>query len=203
MPDLAQALQAMLPMAGVGSADPLTTPPGDLPRGAVRQRRSEFAAGRWAARHAMQMLGLPALDVPMGADRAPIWPLGLAGSISHTHGACLAAVVKAGVVGIDLEPENAVQPDIQTTVLDADERIMIGDNPALATVIFCAKEAVYKAQYPMTGLLFGFDRLHITLAPGSFDARFMAATGPIPAGSVWTGHFAHVAGYVLTAIHHP
>jgi 4'-phosphopantetheinyl transferase EntD len=203
MPDLVQALQAMLPMAGVGSADPLTTPPGDLPSGAVRQRRSEFAAGRWAARHAMQMLGLPALDVPMGADRAPIWPMGLAGSITHTRDACLAAVVQTGSVGIDLEPENAVQPDLWPTLLDANERAMVADHPALATVMFCAKEAVYKAQYPMTGLLFGFDRLHITLGPATFDARFTADTGPIPAGSVWTGHFARVGGYVLTAIHHP
>ena len=74
--------------------------------------------------------------------------------------------------------------------------------PALATVIFCAKEAVYKAQYPATGLLFGFDRLHVTLGVGVFSARFLAATGPIAAGVVWTGRFAQVAGHVITAIHH-
>lgn len=201
MRELAAALAAMLPQAGIGWADQETTAPADLPLGATPQRRAEFAAGRIAAMAGMQALGLPAAAVPMGADRAPLWPNGLTGSITHTRTVCLAAVARGGCIGIDLELENAVGPDLWDEILTLNERLAVEADPALATIIFCAKEAIYKAQYPATRQLFGFDRLQITLGTSDFTARFTAQTGPLAAGSLWTGRFSRCAGHVLAAIH--
>ncbi|MGL5009561.1 MAG: 4'-phosphopantetheinyl transferase family protein [Paracoccaceae bacterium] len=203
MRDLVHTLASLLPGAGVGWADPATTPPADLPAGATPQRRAEFAAGRAAAAMAMRALGLPAVTIPVAADRAPIWPTGLSGSITHTRTIALAAVARSGRLGIDIEPENAVTPDLWNEVLLPDERLALSTDPGLATLIFCAKEATYKAQYPLTRQLFGFDRLHITPAPGTFTARFTAQTGPIAAGTIWSGTFARAAGHILAALHHP
>jgi 4'-phosphopantetheinyl transferase EntD len=202
MRELAAALAAMLPGAQVGWADPVTTPPGDLPPGAVALRRAEFAAGRAAAAMAMAGLGLPVQAVPMGPDRAPVWPGGLVGSITHTRKAALAAVARSGALGIDAEQVGAVTPDLWDTVLHPSERGVVAQDAALATVIFCAKEAVYKAQYPVTGELFGFDRLEITLMETTFAARFTATTGPVAAGTLWHGAHAQSAGHVLAALHH-
>ncbi|MGL4319901.1 MAG: 4'-phosphopantetheinyl transferase family protein, partial [Paracoccaceae bacterium] len=191
---------AALPGAGIGWADPRATAPGDLPIGAIPARRAEFAAGRAAAAQALAALGITA-DVPMGDDRAPIWPAGISGSITHTKTMAFAAVATAGAIGIDLEPEGAVAADLWTHVLRPEEREIVRQNPALATRIFCAKEAVFKAQYPLTKLMFGFERLLITLDGGGFAARFMADTGAIGAGHVWPGQLICADGHILAVCH--
>ncbi len=201
MRELAAALAAMVPGAGIGWADPLTTAPGDVPAGAVATRRAEFAAGRAAAAMAMQALCVPVGVVPVGPDRAPVWPAGLVGSITHTRAVALSAVARGGSLGIDAELAGAVAPDVWDTVLNPAERALAQDDPAMATVIFCIKEAVYKAQYPLTGLLFGFDRLDVTLHGGAFAAQFTAATGPIAQGSVWAGRYGDAAGHIIAAVH--
>ena len=63
---------------------------------AVPQRRREFFAGRLAAHRAMEALGHLPEPVPMGQDRAPVWPQGLVGSISHGAGACAAMYGQKG-----------------------------------------------------------------------------------------------------------
>jgi 4'-phosphopantetheinyl transferase EntD len=192
MRELAQALAALLPEAGVGWADPRITPPGHLPMGAVEARRREFAAGRAAAAQAMATLGISA-DVPIGDDRAPVWPDGVSGSIAHTRSIALAVAQRTGPIGIDLEPEGAVTADLWSEILLPEERA----DSALATAIFCAKEATFKAQFPMTKQMFGFDRITITIAATTFTARFTADTGPIPAGTIWPGHLIRAQGHIL------
>ena len=71
---------------------------------AIPKRRGEFAQGRSAARAAMGLLGHPPMAIPAGSDRAPIWPKGLVGSITHTNGLCAAALSQnAAALGIDAE----------------------------------------------------------------------------------------------------
>jgi 4'-phosphopantetheinyl transferase EntD len=43
----------------------------------------------------MDALGLPERPIPMGRDRAPVWPEGVVGSISHSDAFCLAAVARS------------------------------------------------------------------------------------------------------------
>ncbi len=192
MRDLAAALAGLVPGAGVGWANPRSTPPGDLPVGAVEFRRREFAAGRAAAAQAMAVLGVEG-KVSVGDDRAPIWPGGLSGSITHTRDIALAIVQHGGAIGVDLEPEGAVTPDLWPEILLPFEMANVTD----ATAIFCAKEAVFKAQYPLTRQMFGFDRIAITLQGRAFIARFMADTGSIPAGTLWPGHLIRADGHIL------
>jgi 4'-phosphopantetheinyl transferase EntD len=200
--DLARAMQALVPdSVAVAWADPFKDHallPGEaLPR-AITARHCEFSAGRVAARRAMALLGLPAAPILRGEDRAPIWPEGITGSITHTKTDALAAVTQARcLVGIDMERDGRVEPQLWPTILHADE------DSTRATLIFAAKEAVYKAQYPLTQLLFDFHRLHVRIDGPRFHARFTASTGPIAAGTIWTGCHALLNGVIITAVHIP
>jgi len=199
MPDLAAALQAVLPAGvGVGWADPKATATGLLPGeslpGAVPARLAEFAAGRRAARAALRDLGWSAMAVPMGPDRAPVWPAGLVGSISHCNNRCVAIVSAAHLgLGIDLEPDNPLEPDLWPEVLGAGDS---ADSGLMAKAVFCAKEAAYKAQYPQSRALFGFDVLRVVMDADLFTATFRRDIPPFPSGFVIAGRIVRAQGHV-------
>ena len=178
--------------------------PGEAVPKATPDRLREFVAGRSAARAAMQALGHPPSAVPMLADRSPLWPEAVTGSISHCDGACLALLGWrrdwAGI-GLDLEPAKPLEATLWPEILSRAEQsavmgLPIAETGLAALQIFMAKEAVYKAQYPITGQLFGFEGLGITLQNGGFEARFTAAVPPFAAGRVVTGRFATAQGLI-------
>lgn len=211
MPDLqrlAALARALLPPGtAVAATDPRVNHrllPGEALPGAVPARLAEFSAGRAAARMALAELGLPAIAVPHGADRAPVWPPGVAGTITHSATACLAAVSRsARGLGLDLEPDAPLDPALWDTVLLPAEAAFVAEGPDAgrnAMLVFSAKEAVYKAQYPLTRLLFGFDRLALTpLPPQAFAARFTVDTAHFHAGDTVLVRHARAEGHILTA----
>jgi 4'-phosphopantetheinyl transferase EntD len=122
---------------------------------AVPKRALEFAAGRWCAREALRRQGIGAVPLLPDENRAPLWPGGIVGSITHTDGFCAAAVGRrdsfAGI-GIDAELEGRVDralwPDLFTRgEIEELERRPEPRRASLATVMFSAKESFYKAQY--------------------------------------------------------
>lgn len=206
---LAEAVQNLFgPGVAVAAADPRAPATGLLPEEAppagrmIDKRHREFAAGRRAARAAMAALGLPPAAIPMGPDRAPVWPGGVTGSISHTDTHCLAAVTRtdatrAGDVkslGLDLEPDMALEPELWPEICTSAELDWLDTRPApergrLARLIFSAKECVYKAQYPLTGMMLGFDAFGIApdLAAGTFTATAMQPLPPLSARARFNG----------------
>jgi 4'-phosphopantetheinyl transferase EntD len=123
-------------------------------------RLAEFTAGRLAARRALQAAGVPVAAIPRGTDRAPVWPRGLRGSISHAGGLAVAVVATDGQSpGLDLEPLCDLDPALGAEIRRPDE-----DGDLLR--LFSAKEAVFKALYPLTGVLFGFHGMHVDLSRG-------------------------------------
>jgi 4'-phosphopantetheinyl transferase EntD len=212
MPDLAAltaTARGLLPASiAVAATDP-TQPAPPLWRGealpkAVDARQREFAAGRQAARAAMAQLGLPQQAIPIAANRAPIWPCGISGSITHSASLCLAAVTAAPhLIGIDLEPATPLDFNLWDTVLLPDERaalMHLPDAAHIAKLIFSAKEAAYKAQYPRSQTLFGFEVIHITLGTNQFTARFTQTVPGFAAGYTLTGRYAQTQGHYLTVV---
>lgn len=159
---------------------------------AVPGRQAEFSAGRAAARMAM---GANAA-VPMGPDRAPVWPPGIVGSISHAGGWAL-AVVGAGPIGADLELDEDLPDEVCETVLLPAER---GLDRRRARLVFSAKECAYKAQYPATRALFGFETFAVSLGDGVFRAVWQRDVGPFRTGEALEGRFAIGGGFILTGI---
>ncbi|WP_323763810.1 4'-phosphopantetheinyl transferase family protein [Marinovum sp.] len=132
---------------------------------AVPKRRAEFLAGRLLAREALARFGR-AGAIGRDAHGAPVWPEGVQGSISHSHGTVGVWLGQgAATLGLDLEAlaDPRATRAICHTVLTGGDRALIGDSPdaALATAVFSAKEALYKALFPRIGRFFGFDHAEI------------------------------------------
>jgi 4'-phosphopantetheinyl transferase EntD len=209
MPELTRlsaAARAILPQGvAVAAADPgVLYPllPGETLPGAVPARLREFSAGRHAARLSLTNLGHPVQPIPQGDDRAPVWPQGIAGTITHSRHACLAAVSKGAGIGLDLEEDDPLPDDLWQSILLPKEQawaLLQPDSGHAAKVIFSAKEAAYKAQYPVSLALFGFDTLLVRVTDGRFSATFQRSVGPFEKGFVLGGRIARSEGHILTA----
>ncbi len=214
---LAASLRDMLgPGIGVGVSDP-KAPDGTLWPAeeaaiarAVPKRVLEFTAGRTAARAAMADIGHDPCPIPMAPDRAPIWPDTLIGSIAHCDSACIAAVAPADqfrALGIDIEAATPLADDLWDTICAPSERSWLNSQPSdqrglLAKVIFSAKESVYKAQYPLTGTLIGFEAVEILISgpQAVFSASFPRPVGLTPRGLELSGRFAQVQDVLITCL---
>lgn len=203
MPDLT-ALEAVArgllpPACGLGVTDPRAAHPafpGEVVQG-VPKRLAEFRAGRAAARLALAELGLPDRPIPAAPDRAPIWPQGLQGSITHSDSLCLAVIGRLRGIGADLEEAEPLDEGLRDAVLRPEEAAA---TPLEAKLIFSAKEAAYKAQYALSRQLFDFQMLTVALDGPTFTARFTGEVPPFPAGRVLHGRWAKVAGHFLTLV---
>jgi 4'-phosphopantetheinyl transferase EntD len=142
--------------------------------GAVVERRREFATVRHCARAGLRRIGAPAVAILPDRDGAPRWPAGVVGSMTHCAGYRAAAVARSSAlraVGIDAEPHAALPGEVRELVLRDEERV---GHPVLHVdrIVFCAKEAVYKAWFPLTGRWLEFADVTTTVRPdGTFVAR--------------------------------
>ena len=203
---LLAALQAMLgPGAGVGLAEVSGTEGAfdeelHAVRRAIPKRRAEFAAGRRAARAALRALGRPEVAIPAGDDRAPQWPEGIRGAITHDGGLALAAVTAKGGIGIDLTEAAPLPGDTRRAILPHDSEQ--GFDALSERAGFSAKESLFKALYPFVETYFGFSaaRVHPAHAAGSFRIALTESLGPFPAGQAWTGRILVQDGRLLTAL---
>lgn len=162
---------------------------------AVGKRRREFVTARRCARQAMSRLGVPPQPILATADREPLWPAGVVGSITHCEGYRAAAVASArtfAAVGIDAEPHESLPDGVLDLIGQPVERDQIArlgrSSPATCwdRLLFSAKEAVFKAWYPLTGVWLDFDDADLAFSPGEFSARLLKTAprrdgGPPPA----------------------
>ncbi|MCX7566453.1 4'-phosphopantetheinyl transferase superfamily protein [Sulfitobacter sp. F26169L] len=217
-PDLVAALaRSVLPDGiAVAACDPRVMPSkieaaeDAAIRTAVPRRRTEFHAGRAAARAALSMLDIAPQPILTGPDRAPVWPAGVTGSISHSRTACAAAVGLCRDwrgIGIDLEEATPLDPALLPEICTRSERAWLStlgpdDQAHMAKLLFSAKEAAYKAQYQVTRTLFGFDTFEIRVDRDAsrFRAVFQTSHGPFAAGDILRGRFRQAAGLLVTGV---
>ncbi len=133
----------------------------------VAKRRCEYLAGRIAAKKAIEQLG-PAGQITQGDKGCPIWPQGLVGSISHIDGravACTASTVNFSALGIDMEfiLNDSSARQLSSHFLNKSELTGFDLLPfnQFVTLIFSAKESIYKALFPSIGRFFGFDAVSL------------------------------------------
>jgi 4'-phosphopantetheinyl transferase EntD len=185
---------------------------------AVDKRRREFRTVRHCARRALTKLGVPPAAVLPGERREPVWPPGVVGSLTHCTGYRAAAVAHRRDVltmGIDAEPHEPLPPDVADVIALDEELVGLVELTAVDSavcwdrVLFCAKETVYKAWFPLTHRWLGFEQARVTIdAPmightdGTFSARLLV-TGPVIAGDVLTrfdGRWLVRNGLVITTV---
>ncbi len=160
----------------------------------VPKRRSEFITVRHCARLALQQLGQPPAPILKGERGEPRWPDGIVGSLTHTAGFRGAAVAhrrQVRSVGIDAEPHDVLPDGVLDAVslpLERAELSVLPDTLHWDRILFCAKEATYKAWFPLTERWLGFEDAHIVFdvddagASGGFVSRILidptALSGP-------------------------
>lgn len=171
---------------------------------AVPRRRREFVLGRECALKALGVLGYPGHLVGRHDDRSPQWPSGVVGSITHTEGYVAAIVAKQCAytsLGLDVERIDAITPSIYHYIFCAEEREWLSNfrarqQKSLAAVIFSAKEAFFKAWYPVMGEILGFHDVHIGLIGNSVIATTVNRRGT--AGHETSGRFCITEEIVVT-----
>lgn len=180
----------------------------------VPKRRNEFVTVRHCARVAMEQLGVPPSPILKGDKGEPRWPHGVVGSLTHCdgyRGAVVGRSESARSVGIDAEPHGVLPDRVLEAISLPVERREIAALPAdlhWDRILFCAKEATYKAWFPLTQRWLGFDDAHISFAvdssgtAGEFVSRILidpaARSGP-PLTEL-AGRWSVAGGLALTAI---
>jgi 4'-phosphopantetheinyl transferase EntD len=157
---------------------------------AVEKRRREFVTGRACAREALAGLGLAPSPVGSGAKGEPLWPPGVVGSITHCEGYRACAVARSSsavMLGIDAERNAPLGEGVWEDVAHGRERELrdgdSDDGHHLDAVLFSAKEAIFKAWYPLAGRWLGFGDAELRIdGSGAFTARLLVP-GPDVSGA--------------------
>jgi 4'-phosphopantetheinyl transferase EntD len=184
--------------------------------GFAPSRRAEFLTGRTLARRALRRLGVEAPAILPGERRSPGWPAGTVGSITHTREACAVVVALASDhagLGLDWQPLGGMKEAFAAKVLTDPERTAwealhpgdgAGERTGRLALVFSAKEAFYKLQFPRTGAWIGFQAAGIEVdaeGPGTFAARLEDDIGPgYRAGDRYLGRYAFGGGTVATLL---
>ena len=199
-----------------GTGDPAALLPDEWQyhRVAVRARVQEFAAGRACAHRLLAEFGVFDFPVKSAPDRQPLWPDALVGSITHTVGFCAAVLARKddlSGVGIDTEIQGSVKPELWRGICTATETMWLHSLPhaeqmRAATLIFSAKEAFYKCQYPLVAERLNFQDARVEIEDwgrpqGKFNIhpnRQMALARHAPAP--WPGRYLFHEEFVSTGI---
>lgn len=218
-PGLSPVLQTLFPVGtvaaeirGAGRESWLFPAEAEFVKRAIPKRVREFAAGRACARRALEELGIRDFILRVGDDRQPIWPDSVVGSISHTADLCGAVVANKDLVaglGIDMEVVDRVGRDLWPTICRPEESAWHGTLPQsereyAVALLFSAKEAFYKCQYPLTGEWLDFHDLRIEPLPwsaeeGAFAVHAERSIAAMQRGS-FKGRYRFRDGVVTTGV---
>jgi enterobactin synthetase component D len=183
---------------------------------AVRKRQMEFAAGRSCAREVLRHFSPEHAETPIasGPSREPLWPEGIVGAITHTGRCASVAVARArNAWGVGLDAEPWMNPDLALQLADQiahrDEHAAVVQATGFSfsqalTLIFSAKETVFKCLFPEVGRYFDFLDVavgSVHSAPGQFTVNLLARLSPLlHAGYHFSGRFEHDNRIVWTGM---
>ncbi|MDX1800827.1 MAG: 4'-phosphopantetheinyl transferase superfamily protein [Marinobacter sp.] len=193
------------PVSGIACPETLTT--------AAGKRKAEYLAGRVCAREALRLI-TGQTDVPrIGDDRAPVWPAGNVGTITHGGdwaGAMVAA--RRHYLGLGMDVERRLTEQRATRLLDQvltpDEKARHAANPGssyaqLVTLTFSLKESLFKALYPVVKRRFYFQDAELLTwnASGEATLRLLSdLSAQWPRGRTVDAQFTEVDHRLLTLV---
>ena len=206
LPEFVQQYSRVLPANDIGH---WSNPWDDIElpaalREATAKRQFHFRAGRYCALRALEALEGHRVSTvpPRTAGGAPLWPAGITGSITHTDDYAWAAVARTSQVealGIDTErimsADRAarVSPAIAWPSELAHARAVGCDRLEALTLIFSAKEAIFKCLYGKVGRVFDYRDVRVVAAeanPRMFTARIVRTlSDEFPAQTMLQGQF--------------
>lgn len=135
----------------------------DLPR------RWASGAARALARKLLLDFGFSNFSILRSLSGAPIWPDMIVGSLAHDDEMAVAVVSSTAdrhAIGIDIEPALPLPDDILELVTTPHDKTHSIVSALTGRVLFAAKEAVYKAAYPLDQKILNYDDIAVDLASG-------------------------------------
>jgi len=181
----------------------------DALKSASKKRQADYLVGRRCARQCLLLLGQTTEDLAYaGHAKPPSWPARVAGSISHTRGLAVSiATTESMLVGIDIERvlSDREAATIQHFVVNDDEWHHCPSDlstSAFTTLVFSAKETIYKALGGLYGARLEFHSVSL-LAVGGHTLTFVAnhAIGrSLPAGCSITLEYHRVDDLIETQL---
>lgn len=139
--------------------------PHDALARSVAKRQAEYLASRYASQVLLSRTGIAGFQVRNADDRAPIWPAGIRGALTHSHQRAAIALCAAECgyqPGIDSERllTSARADALHSAIILPEEHALLmqcGLPFATAlTLAFSMKESLYKALYPRYRQFMGF-----------------------------------------------
>lgn len=168
---------------------------------AIESRQREFYTGRQLAREGFLLLGMSPVSVPQGPNREPIWPATIVGSISHAAAQVVLVMAKRtqySGVGVDLEQKSRVEENLLGKLVTANEQRQHGNIDY--TLIFSAKESIYKLLFPIVGEYIDFLDVEVKLClkTNAFTAEYVGSGGYEPLVLQIRGSFLNVNSLWMT-----
>ncbi|KAB8312254.1 4'-phosphopantetheinyl transferase superfamily protein [Erwinia endophytica] len=168
---------------------------------AVKKRRAEYLASRVCARFALSLMGIDNFVLSNDVTRAPVWPLGIIGSLSHTqHRVCLllAQATCRKLLGVDCEQliSSNTADDIQKMIISEKEKAVLQRSGLpfthALTIAFSIKESLYKAIFPSLREFMDFTSAEIVDCAPAASTIVLRLTRhfstDFPAGRLFRGH---------------
>jgi 4'-phosphopantetheinyl transferase EntD len=174
---------------------------------AVPKRRREFASSRTCARRALARIGIGSFPILSASSRAPIWPSGVVGSITHCDSYTAAAVCSDNQfrsIGIDAEVNHPLPDGTADLIASPGERAPLKEllDPAICwdRLLFSAKESIFKAWSPLSTGWLDFLQAEVTLDPLRLTFRAKLLIDSPATGEFLEGRFQVSRNRILTAV---
>jgi enterobactin synthetase component D len=173
------------------------------------KRKAEYIAGRYCALKILNSLGITAYNIFSNEDRSPIWPRNVLGSITHANNYVSVSISNdSNLFGLGRDSEY-----IFSKVHTKEVGLSIAQNKELNyfkgfseeeffTLVYSAKESLFKAIYPATKCFFNFDDMEMTyldhktfkIKPKKLLNKFFKP------GQIFIGSYLFAEGLVHTGI---
>ncbi|WP_339906408.1 4'-phosphopantetheinyl transferase family protein [Pseudomonas guineae] len=181
-------------------------------KGAAK-RQTEYLAGRLCAREALLQLTGTAAIPGVGEDRAPQWPAGTLGSITHGSGWAGAVVGHSADwrgLGLDIErimPAGRAERLAAAILTPAEllrlEGLSTEQRARRVSLTFSLKESLFKALYPQVLRYFYFQDAELLSVTTDNKVRIRLLIdlhADWPAGCEFDGQFVEFKDYLLSLV---
>ncbi|MCI2286167.1 4'-phosphopantetheinyl transferase superfamily protein [Colwellia sp. MSW7] len=180
---------------------------------AVVKRQSEYLCQGYVAVKALSKLGFTTYNVSTGKHREPIWPHGVLGSITHTNTSAFCTVaLRKNVRYLGIDHENWISSmnveEIKRSIINSQEDKLISQidlaYEQAFTLVFSAKESLFKALFPSLQCYFDFKDAQIICIHMKNKTFIIKLTTTLSKtfkiGDIFYGSFTYNANSIQTLI---
>lgn len=140
----------------------------------AQTRRAQYMSSRFALKHLFKKYGLDLTSLESDQDGVPLYPQHISACLSHTYNYSVAISSSLDIhLGVDIE--KIISPArievMRNKILHKNDLALSDQQLREMTLIFSAKESLFKALFPTVRCFFGFeeasclsiDHQHLTL----------------------------------------